>query len=552
MNHLQIQWDKCTAKEQQFWLLFFPHVTSAITAKEIFTDFLKKATSQLEIDFSEEWINAILDKAGARGWINPDWNGQPKISLSPLFSYFLKLKAQTIEPSQRANIRSAYIDVYNQFSYTYYNKLKNEDITIKQTALRGLVEEYSNIYNAFRLSMIEEKVAIHAYYGISYLLEYLHNIKWRLFFLLKAHQLFESIELENASGNAYKYLYSSYKHLSETYHKLPAYDLSDHYANLAMEQLKEGNLLEEYPSHEYVIKNLKARNYIRLGKLDNALSLFEEIKDFYKEQRVSELPGIYSNMGLCYQHKGQWEKATEYLIQAENTTTRSTTLANVCLNLGDCYIKMRNPGKADTYYHKYMKYINNTDYLQLGKGYHNLGNLSIECKDYNGAKTYFKQAIEFYHQSSLELMGRAYADWANLEMFQENFVDARTYLNRAIQILASNATDDLFYSLSFNSFWIDMGLEDFPEAKKACDFALKLAKGNPIRTIVNYLRLVLWYATQNQDGDAQYYCQMIFGMIVKGEVSENALKDMLSDIRRYEKYFDNKNYIVTLKQLIIQ
>lgn len=165
-----------------------------------------------------------------------------------------------------------------------------------------------------------------------------------------------------------------------------------------------------------------AVHYVRMYKLDEALTLFqqaEEIGDKTYKLPSPFLGRLYSTMGVCYVRIGDTHKAIDYYLNARkkygklltpnNAYYVNSNLVSAYFQIGDKKAAMR---EAITFMILMQKKAEDQPYL-LAEAYRNVGLVSYMGQNYNGAVKYFTQTIntlEKYNPNEKDKIADAYSD----------------------------------------------------------------------------------------------------------------------------------------------
>ncbi len=175
------------------------------------------------------------------------------------------------------------------------------------------------------------------------------------------------------------------------------YELLGEWDN-AIEKINKGILLTEkskYKQQQGRFKFLLGNMIFKKGKYDEAMSLYESVKNIAKENDNLRLYSkAVGGIGTLYFLKGQFDKALNNYnkaMQIYNKLGDDEGYKKMISNIGTIYYRKGDFDKAMKYYDEAKKYSYKLDAISSLE--ENIGNLYLEKGDYDKAMKYYKKSI---------------------------------------------------------------------------------------------------------------------------------------------------------------
>ncbi|MBK9285601.1 MAG: tetratricopeptide repeat protein [Sphingobacteriaceae bacterium] len=153
--------------------------------------------------------------------------------------------------------------------------------------------------------------------------------------------------------------------------------------------------LELWDQYALALNN-KANIYLTIGDYEKAIAIFIESINFYKKvNKLTELPMVYSNIGLAYQQSGNYAKSVEFLFEAEKQADKykKKDKTAINLNLAGLFLEEKDTANFIIYNDKAItSAIYYNDFSQLGYAYLNAGRI-VSKQNKNLALYYYNKSL---------------------------------------------------------------------------------------------------------------------------------------------------------------
>jgi signal transduction histidine kinase len=183
----------------------------------------------------------------------------------------------------------------------------------------------------------------------------------------------------------------------------------------------------------------KINRLMDVGEFDSALFLVEEKLELTKDEnlKLEEIRSVKTK-GICFELKGEYDKATELLYQALKMAEKfgdKKEISAVHINIGVLYYDLKKADEAIEYYQKALKIAEEIkDTSNMIRSLNNIGNVLMTLKtDPKKAIYYFERTVElakktgydFAVQVGLTNLTQIYTD---AKQFDKAFSSAREVL----------------------------------------------------------------------------------------------------------------------------
>ncbi|MBP2832981.1 tetratricopeptide repeat-containing sensor histidine kinase [Aquimarina sp. U1-2] len=176
---------------------------------------------------------------------------------------------------------------------------------------------------------------------------------------------------------------------------------------------------------------------------------------FQKSNNVDGLAKVYSTRFIIERGKGNFEKASDYLLHAKlyrEQLQDSIGLTNIYNNLGIMYNELKNVKAAETYYLKSIELRKQLNLDELGLVMNNLALLYTENGDLFKAHDLVSEALVINKKDKdFKHIAQSYSIMAKIALYQKEYKTAKKYYDTTLcvasqtnfKILAINAQQQL-------------------------------------------------------------------------------------------------------------
>ncbi|WP_370090125.1 tetratricopeptide repeat protein [Ekhidna sp.] len=281
------------------------------------------------------------------------------------------------------------------------------------------------------------------------------------------------------------------------------FDSSLHYASLALNRAKRGNISDRIAESF----NQKALAYDFKGATDTALIWYQKAFDQYASiSDSSGMADIFLNMGVCYHYGSQNDSALAYYMKAASLKEQIGSIKNlgyIYNNVGMIFRLQSNYKRSIEYYKKSLK--TKREAGDVPGIITTLGNLGIA---YQGLKAY--DSAGYFMEEGLELAKKlddqtyAYRIYGNLGTnyyYLGDYQNALDYQTKALDWLYDNGEerDILFNEIALAKTLVKM--KAYEAAKDHLGTGLDIAKRLEMLEAMSNIYMVL-SETYEQQGDS--------------------------------------------------
>jgi len=263
------------------------------------------------------------------------------------------------------------------------------------------------------------------------------------------------------------------------------------------------------------------------GDYDIALEYYQKALEIYEKVFGTEHPDTaksYNYIGLLYNNQGNYDKALEYYMKALEIReklfgTGYFDTATSYNNIGELHAKRGDYDKALDYYHKALEIrmkVFGTEHPDTAQSYNNFGVLYMKKGDYDNALEYYMKALKIWDN----VLGTdhpdtaiSYNNFGVLYMKKGDYDKALEYFQKALEIRVKVlGTDHPDTTNSYNNIGVlydDMGnyykaLEYF---QKALEIRVKVFGTEHPDTAQSYNNIGMLYKNQGDYGKAIECCK---------------------------------------------
>ncbi|HIE05761.1 MAG TPA: tetratricopeptide repeat protein [bacterium (Candidatus Stahlbacteria)] len=251
---------------------------------------------------------------------------------------------------------------------------------------------------------------------------------------------------------------------------------------------KSAKVIKNYPGSSYVDDAiyLMGRCYYEKGDYRRAIKKFEELRILFPDSRLnvdatyfkamayltdgSYLLAIKNfeavarkwkraasfNIGIAYKRKGLYRKAIAQFKQYLKDYPKADDLSRVYLNLGECYVEIRELDSMVKYFH---------NFLTAARTAEKTDSIKIEIARKIGEKGEYEEGIRFIGDTDKDSLLLVKAD---LLMKGERFEEAEDILNSIVRSDTLTTVGDAYYRLAL----INEEKDSFQKALEFYDSAL--------------------------------------------------------------------------------
>ncbi len=324
------------------------------------------------------------------------------LTIQPIFPYFLKTKAATLNKATRQALQEGFKNHYQNLADSYNQLMESKDAQERQLGILFCRLEYENLYNALQICLAnQESMAVFTLWGV--LDEYLKLITDASQKLKLAKYVYAELKAYPVSLKSLE-LNLSILGLADTL-AVSYFELKDYSEakRVYLDNLETIQALTAIP--EQSKQSLIASTYHQLGAVTQKMREYAEARSYYQQ-----------SLQIFIEYSDRYEQAGTYH------------------QLGRVAEELQEYGEARSYYQQALQiYIEYGDRYSQASTYHCLGSVAEDLEDFPEAKNNFLQALLLWHEFKDEYSIQTFSVPAFSRLYQAT--QDETLLESMAQIL---------------------------------------------------------------------------------------------------------------------
>jgi tetratricopeptide (TPR) repeat protein len=366
-----------------------------------------------------------------------------RLTIQPIFPYFLKTKAATLEEATGRALQEGFKNHYQGLAGSYNNLMSSKDAQEHQLGIFFCRLEYENFYNALQTCLANQE-SISIFFCLDKYFELVNDIQSNLKLSKFVVQAQESYPPEIRTGRIGLHIVMALDRVAICYYQTKDYQS-------ARKAYQEILLLSQQLTEvaETQIKSFLASAYHNLGAVVQALREYGEAREYYQQalsifiefgDRYNQA-GTYHQLGNVAQELREYGEAREYYQQALSIKIEfgdRYSQASAYHQLGMVAQELREYGEARESYQQALSiFIEFSDRYSQAITYHQLGNVAYLLREYGEARESYQQAISIYIEFGDRYnQAKTYGQLGLLAEAENNFPEAGQNLLQALEIFA--------------------------------------------------------------------------------------------------------------------